>query len=103
MNLSDYAVHLFEYFRFFSDEEILKEKILCDLLSCSSALQIPEIFKTKHPLYKKAKKQFAENQKDKIKIALLYKSRKIYVVNQSSEKDLRGRYKGEFYDLSAID
>ncbi len=103
MNLSDYAVHLFEYFRFFSDEEILKEKILCDLLSCSSALQIPEIFKTKHPLYKKAKKQFAENQKDKIKIALLCKSRKIYVVNQSSEKDLRGRYKGEFYDLSVID
>lgn len=103
MNLSDYAVHLFEYFRPFADEEILKEKILCDLLSCSSALQIPEIFKTKNPLYKKAKKHFAENQKDKIKIALLYKSQKIYVVNQSSQKDLRGRYKGEFYDFSTIE
>ncbi len=99
MNLSDYAIHLYEYFRSFADEELLKEKILCDLLSCSSALQIPEIFKTKTPLYKKAKKYFAENKKDKIKIALLNKSEKVYVVNQSSEKDLRGRYKGEFHDL----
>ncbi len=102
MNLSDYAERIYEFFAPFADTEILKEKILCDLLSCSSALQIPRIFKTKNPLYKKAKKFFAENQKDKIKIAVLYKSEKIYVVNQSSEKDLRGRYKGEFYDLSVI-
>ncbi len=102
MNLSEYAERVYEFFSPFADAEILKEKILCDLLSCSSALQIPELFKTKTPLYKKAKKYFAENKQGKIKIALLYKSEKIYVVNQSSDKDLHGRYKGKFYDLSVI-
>ncbi len=102
MNLSQYAERIYEFFSPFADTEILKEKILCDLLSCSSALQIPEIFKTKNPLYKKAKKYFAENQKDIIKTAVLYKSEKIFVVNQSSNKNLRGRYNGDFYDLSVM-
>ena len=103
MNLSDYAVHLYEYFSAFADEAVLKEKILCDLLACSSALQIPEFFKIKSPLYKQAKKYFTQNKKDKIKIAVLNTSQKIYVVNQSSEKDLRGRYEGCFYDFSEFD
>lgn len=103
MNLSEYAERVYEFFSPFADAELLKEKILCDLLSCSSALQIPEMFKTKTQLYKKAKKYFAENKQEKIKIALLYKSAKIYVVNQSGDKDLHGRYKGVFYDLSIIE
>ena len=49
MSLSDYAIHIYYFFKEFTDEEILRETILCDLLSCSSSVQIPEIFKISLP------------------------------------------------------
>lgn len=100
MSLSDYALHIFDYFKSYCDEDILKEKIVCDLLSCSSALQIPKSLKTNSPLYKQLKKHFAENTSELIKIAVLEKSEKVYVVNQSRAKNLNGRYDGAFYDFS---
>ena len=68
-----------------------------DLLSCSSSVQIPEIFKIRDPLYKKVKKHFTENVDKNIKIAILYSKNEIFAVNQSKNKDFHGRYKGEFY------
>lgn len=97
MKLSDYAVKVYEYFKDKCDEQILREKILCDLLSCSSSVQIPEIFKIRDPLYKKVKKHFIENVDKNIKIAILYSTNEIFAVNQSKNKDFHGRYKGEFY------
>lgn len=102
MNLSDYALKVYEYFHDKCDKEILIEKLHCDLLSCSSALQIPEIFKTKHPLYRRAKSHFTNNTTDKIKVAVLPKSEKIFVVNQSGEKNLHGRYPCKFYGFSDL-
>ncbi|MGN1315628.1 MAG: DUF4080 domain-containing protein [Acutalibacteraceae bacterium] len=99
MSLSDYATQIYCYFKEFADEERLRETLVCDLLSCSSALQIPDILKRKDPLYKKVKKHFAENTGELNKIAILYKSQQVFVVNQRSEKDFNGRYKGMFYDL----
>lgn len=99
MNLSDYAVHIYYFFKDFADSEILRETILCDLLSCSSALQIPEIFKVNDPLYKKIKKHFANIKGEHNKIAILYKTNRVFVVNQNSEKDFFGRFKGVFYNL----
>lgn len=99
MNLSDYALHIYYYFKDFADSERLRETLICDLLSCSSALQIPELLKRKDPLYKKIKKHFAENSDELNKIAILYKSKKVFVVNQRSEKDFSGRYESKFYDL----
>ncbi len=98
MPLSDYAVELYNYFKSNCDSEILKEKILCDLLSCATAVQIPEIFKTRTPLYKQVKKHFIENVDKNIKVAVLYKSKKVFAVAQTA-KDLRGRYKGMLYPL----
>ena len=102
MNLSDYAVHIYYFFKEFADEEILRETLLCDLLSCSSALQIPEIFKVNDPLYKKLKKYFANIKGEHNKIAILYKTNRVFVVNQNSEKDFFGRFSGKYYNLDEI-
>ncbi len=99
MRLSDYAENLYNFFKSKCDGEILKEKILCDLLSCSSSVQIPEIFKVRNPIYKQIKKYFIENVDKNTKVAVLYKSGLVYAVNRTTEKDLHGRYKGYFYSI----
>lgn len=101
MSLSDYAVEIYRFFAEKVNAELLREKLICDLLSCSSALQIPDILKRKDPLYRQIKKQFAQDKTGLYKIAILYESRKVFAVNQRSEKDFRGRYQGEFFELSA--
>lgn len=103
MNLSEYSMKVYEYFSDKCDREVLVEKLYCDLLSCSSALQIPEIFKIRHPLYRRAKSHFTNNTHDKIKIAVLGKSEKIFVVNQSGKKDLHGRYPYKLLDFDALE
>ena len=102
MRLSDYAVKVYGYFKDKCNEQILREKILCDLLSCSSSVQIPEIFKIRDPIYKKVKKYFIENVDKNMKIAILYSKNEIFAVKQSGEKDFYGRYKGEIYKNSFI-
>lgn len=100
MSLSDYAIHIYYYFKEFADPERLRETLICDLLSSSSALQIPEILKIKNdPLYKKVKKHFTVDKTVLNKIAILYKTQKVFVVNQWSKKDFNGRYESAFYDL----
>ena len=99
MKLSDYAVKVYEYFKNRCDEQILREKILCDLLSCSSSVQIPELFKIRDPLYKKVKKHFIENVNQNMKIAILYSTNEVFAVNQSTKKDFHGRYRGEFFSI----
>ena len=102
MRLSDYAENLYKFFENKVDNEILKEKILCDLLSCSSSVQIPEIFKVINPIYRQVKKYFIENVGKNMKVAILYKSGLVYAVNQTREKDLYGRYQGSFYSIDEI-
>ena len=102
MNLSDYAVHVYYFFKDYADSEILRETIICDLLSCSSALQIPDIFKVDDPLYKNLKKHFANIKGEHNKIAILYKTNRVFVVNQNSEKDFFGRFNGKYFDLEEI-
>ncbi len=102
MRLSDYAEKLYSFFGNMCDKEVLREKILCDLLCCSSSVQIPDILKIKDPLYKKIKKYFIENADKNIKIAILYSKKQVFAVNQSKEKNLHNRYEGEFYDIDEI-
>ncbi len=102
MRLCDYSENLYNFFKDKCDKEILREKILCDLLSSSSSVQIPEIFKRKDPLYRQIKKHFTENVDKNIKIAILYKSNQVYAVNQSKEKNLHNRYEGRFYDMNDL-
>ena len=102
MRLCDYAEKLYDFFMDKCDKEILREKILCDLLSCSSSVQIPEIFKRKDVLYKQTKKYFIENVDKNIKIAILYNSNQVFAVNQTQEKNLQNRYEGKFYNIDEL-
>ncbi len=102
MSLSDYALHIYDYFKAFCDSDILREKIVCDMLSCSSALQIPDELKFMSPYYRRVKKIFASESGERIKVAVLPKSGKAFIVNQSSPKDFHGRYKSSLYDLDVI-
>lgn len=102
MRLSDYAEKLYSFFCDKCDREILREKILCDLLCCSSSVQIPDILRIKDPLYKKIKKHFIENVDNNIKTAILYSENQVFAVNQGKEKNLHNRYEGRFYDIDKI-
>ncbi|MBP3446111.1 MAG: DUF4080 domain-containing protein [Clostridia bacterium] len=102
MRLSDYAGKLYDFFCDKCDREVLREKILCDLLCCSSSVQIPDVLKVKDPIYKKVKKHFTENVDKNIKIAILYSSNQVFAVNQSKEKNLHNRYEGFFCDIDEI-
>lgn len=99
MRLTDYAQKLFDFFSDKSNKEILREKILCDLLCCSSSVQIPDVLKIQDPLYKKLKKHFTENADKNLKIAILYSKNQVFAVDQSGVKNLHNRYEGEFYDI----
>jgi radical SAM superfamily enzyme YgiQ (UPF0313 family) len=102
MKLCDYAEKLYNFFCGKCDSEKLREKILCDLLCCSSSVQIPEVLKHKDPLYKKAKKYFTEQVSKSTKIAIIYTENKIFAVNQSDEKNLHNRYEGKFYNIEKL-
>ncbi len=102
MRLCNYAENLYNYFSNKCDKEILREKILCDLLCCSSSVQIPDVLKIKDPLYKKVKKYFMEKADKNIKIAILYSENKVFAVNQSEEKNLHNRYEGRTYDIDEL-
>ncbi len=102
MPLSEYAEKLFAFFSDKCDKEILREKIICDLLCSSASVQIPDVLKIKDPLYKKMKKHFIENVDNNIKIAILYSANQVFAVNQSKEKNLHNRYEGEFFDIGAL-
>ncbi len=102
MQLCEYAEMFYKFFCDKCDKEILREKILCDLLCCSSSVQIPNILKIHDPLYKRAKKYFTENVDKNIKIAILYTKNQIFAINQSKEKNLHNRYEGEFYCIDEL-
>ncbi len=102
MRLSDYAESLYNFFSDKCDKEVLREKILCDLLCCSSSVQIPDVLKIRDPLYKQVKKHFTENVDKNIKTAILYSENKVFAVNQSETKNLHNRYEGRLYDIDEI-
>ncbi len=102
MRLSEYAEKLYKFFSDKCNKEILREKIICDLLCCSSSVQIPEVLKISDPLYKQVKKYFIENVDNNIKAAILYSENRIFAVNQSKDKNLHNRYEGEYFDIEKI-
>ena len=102
MRLSDYAESLYNFFSDKCDKEILREKILCDLLCCSSSVQIPDVLKVRDPLYKQVKKHFTENVDKNIKTAIIYSKNKAFAVNQNEAKNLHNRYEGRFYNIDEI-
>lgn len=102
MTLSQYAEHFFTYFKDKVNPTTLQEHLLCDLLCCSSSLQIPDSLRPKTPQYRQAKRLLTDGKSDKIKVAVLPTLGKIIEVNQSGKKDFNGRYPHKFYDIEII-
>ena len=102
MRLSDYAENFYKFFCDKCDKEVLREKILCDLLCCSSSVHIPEALKIKDPLYKKVKKFFMKNMNENIKIAIIYSKNLVFEVDQNKEKNFHNRYEGNFYNVDEL-
>lgn len=97
--LSLYAQKFFEFYKDRCDSEILREKIVCDLLCCGAGKHIPNSLKVKDPLYKKIKAELSQKMGNDVSFALLYKSKKIFAVNPSQPKDLFGRKEGTYFEL----
>lgn len=99
--LSLYAQKFFEFYKDKCDGEILREKIVCDLICCGSQEHIPNSLKIIDPLYKKVKGQLYKKLGNGFSFAILYKSKKIFAVEASAPKDLFGRKKGTYLELKA--
>lgn len=99
MSLSTYAEKLFEFYKNKCDSEILREKIVCDLLESGAGKDIPHCLKIKDPLYKKTKDELTEQFGKNVSFALLYKTNKVFVVTQDEKTDFFGRKKGKLFKL----
>ena len=100
LSLCDYTLAVYSHFKNLCDGDILKEKLICDLICCASATQIPKSFKTNDPLYKKAKALLSKNEN--VKIAVLCKGKKIFAADQNSARDLFGRLEYKVYDSDEL-
>jgi len=98
MSLGEYSATLFKYLKSLTDEELLRERMTCDLLCSVDALQIPESIKLVNKLHKRVRAHFGPDYR----VAVLEKSGKIFAVNKKSQKDLFGRYEYKYYDLTDV-
>ncbi len=102
MSLSDYTQAFYDFFCDRCDKDVLRDKILCDLLCCSSSTQIPVAFQNRDAFYKRAKKYFAQTVNVNIKLAVLPAMGQVVVVDQTKDKNLHNRYEGEFYSIEEV-
>lgn len=99
ISLSQYAQKFYNFYKNKSDSEILREKIVCDLLSSGCEKHIPDTLKIKDPLYKKVKSSLSKTVNEKFNFAILYSENKVFVVKQNASRDLFGRRKGKLLDI----
>lgn len=99
MSLSAYAEKFFDFYKEKCDSDILREKIVCDLLSCGAEKHIPDLLKIQDELYGKTKKELRRTINGNFSFAILYKTNKIFAVTQNEPKDLFGRKKGWYFEL----
>lgn len=102
MSLSAYAWALYAFFADRCDKEVLREHIVCDMLCCACATQIPAEFVQRDRLYKRAKRYFAAQYNAPVKLAVLASNGQFFVVDQSSPKNLHNRYEGICYAMDDV-
>ena len=99
LKLSVYAEKLFEFFKDKCDSNILREKIVCDLLLCSAEKHIPDCLKIKDPLYKKIKIELSKQLGNNFSFAILYSENKVFAVSPDEPIDLFGRKAGAMLEF----
>ncbi|MBR3592651.1 MAG: DUF4080 domain-containing protein [Clostridia bacterium] len=97
--LSVYVSKLYEFFKEKCNSEILREKIVCDMLKSGCEKHIPEALKIKDPLYKKAKADLSEKLGNDFSFAVLYSKNKVFAVTPNEPRDLFGRKQGAMLEL----
>lgn len=97
--LSVYVSKLYEFFKDKCNSEILREKIVCDMLQSGCEKHIPEALKIKDPLYKKAKADLSEKLGNDFSFAICYNENKIFAVKPDEPRDLFGRKKGKYFEI----
>ncbi len=102
MRLADYALAFYEHFKDKCDGEILREKIVCDLMCSGNFLQIPDKLRISSPLHKQIRLALEKSEDQNLKIALLSKSQRVFVVDANAKKDLNGRLPYRIYPLDEI-
>ena len=99
LGLSLYAQKFFEFFKDKCNSEILREKIVCDLLCSGAEKHVPDCLKVKDPLYKKIKSELSKQLGNKFSFAILYSENKVFAVTPDEPKDLFGRKQGAMLEL----
>lgn len=97
--LSLYAQKFFEFYKERCNAQLLREKLVCDMLKSGCEKHIPELLKIKDPLYKKVKKELSEKLGNNFSFAVLYSENKIFAVTPHEPRDFFGRKKGRYYKL----
>lgn len=100
LSLNVYAEKLFDFYKTKCDSEALREKIVCDMLVCGSEKHIPDCLKIKDKFYKTVKNQLTKQIDGEFGFAILYKSNKVFAVKHNQLRDLFGRKKGHYYEIS---
>ena len=99
ISLSQYAEKFYDFYKNKCEGEILREKIVCDLLASGAEKHIPDTLKIKDPLYKKVKAGLSKTVNGNFNFAILYSENKIFVVKQNANRDLFGRREGKLLDI----
>lgn len=102
LSLTAYTEAFYRYFSDRCDKNVLRDHIVCDLLCCSSATQLPAAFVNRDAFYKKAKRWFAQKKGTPVKVVVLPALQQVLVVDVSKPKNLRNRLEGEFYDIDDV-
>ena len=100
LSLSLYTKKLYDFFKDKCNSEILREKIVCDMLQSGCEKHIPDTLKIKDPLYKKVKADLSEKLGNDFAFAIVYSKNKIFAVTPDEPKDLFGRKKGKYFELN---
>ena len=98
-SLSEYAQMLYDFYKDRCDGQILREKIVCDMLQSGCEKHIPDTLKIKDSLYKKVKADLSEKLGNDFAFAICYSKNKIFAVTPNEPRDLFGRKKGKYFEI----
>ncbi len=102
LSLSEYTQKFFDFYKEKCDSELLREKMVCDLLVSGCEKDIPDALKIKDPLYKKVKAEISKTIGNNFSFAILYSENKVFAVKHDSPRDLFGRREGVVLDLAEV-
>ncbi len=100
-SLTEVLYSVYKAFAADCNKEILRDVLLCDMAESGVNIKIPDEMIRYDKRYKTVKKHIAEKYKENVKIVLL-SSGSVFVVLQSSKKNLSGRHSSFIVEIDDI-